>query len=64
MALAYILWSLALAPHGGPSCRPMSGPTSTTVIGCIFCLLIPPQAALVVASPSARVFHMCIERQN
>ncbi len=66
MALAYILWSLALAPYGGPLVQAHVGLyISTTVIGCIFCLLVLPQAALLVALTVLPAFiYMCIERQE
>jgi diguanylate cyclase (GGDEF)-like protein len=50
VALAYICWALALSPYGGPYEQAHVGLyISTTVIGCIFCLAVLPQAALVVA---------------
>ena len=50
LAAAYTGWSLALAPYGGPFELAHVGMfIATTVIGCIFCLVVLPQAALLVA---------------
>lgn len=50
MAAAYAGWSLSLAPYGGPFEQAhVALYISTTVIGCIFCLVVLPQAALLVA---------------
>ncbi len=49
IAIAYIVWSLMLSPYGGPFEQAHIGLyISTTVIGCIFCLAVLPQAALIV----------------
>jgi len=50
ISLAYNGWSLALVPYGGPFEQAhVALYISTTVIGCIFCLIVLPQAALLVA---------------
>ncbi len=66
IALAYIGWSLALAPYGGPFEQAHVGLyISTTVIGCIFCLIVLPQAALIVALAVLPAFIiMCLVRQQ
>lgn len=49
IALAYISWSLALYEYGGAEERAhVALFIATTVIGCIFCLMHLPQAALAV----------------
>ncbi|WP_206240573.1 putative bifunctional diguanylate cyclase/phosphodiesterase [Novosphingobium terrae] len=49
IAVAYIVWALMLSPYGGPFEQAHIGLyISTTVIGCIFCLMVVPQAALIV----------------
>ena len=66
VALAYVGWSLALAPYGGPFEQAHVGLyISTTVIGCIFCLIVLPQAALLVALTVLPAFIiMCLARQQ
>jgi diguanylate cyclase (GGDEF)-like protein len=66
VALAYIAWSLALSPYGGPYEQAHVGLyISTTVIGCIFCLIVLPQAALLVAISVVPGFlAMCFMRQQ
>jgi diguanylate cyclase (GGDEF)-like protein len=49
MAAAYITWSLCLDHYGGPYEQGhVALVTAITVLGCIFCLMHLPQAALVV----------------
>lgn len=49
LALAYVSWSLALDSYGGPLERGhVALYIAITVIGCIFCLMNLPQAALLV----------------
>jgi hypothetical protein len=44
IAVAYTAWALSLAPYGGPFEQAHVGLyISTTVIGCIFCLIVMPQ---------------------
>jgi predicted signal transduction protein with EAL and GGDEF domain len=66
VALAYVGWSLALAPYGGPFEQAHVGLyISTTVIGCIFCLIVLPQAAMLVAMTVLPAFIiMCLARQQ
>jgi diguanylate cyclase (GGDEF)-like protein len=66
VALAYVAWSLALMPYGGPFEQAHVGLyISTTVIGCIFCLIALPQAALIVAlSVMPPFIIMCFARQQ
>lgn len=66
IALAYIGWSLALSPYGGPFEQAHVGLyISTTVIGCIFCLIVLPQAALLVALAVLPAFIlMCLMRHQ
>lgn len=49
LALAYVTWSLALDSYGGPLERGhVALFIAITVVGCIFCLMNLPQAALLV----------------
>lgn len=49
LALAYVAWSLALDSYGGPLERGhVALFIAITVVGCIFCLINLPQAALLV----------------
>jgi diguanylate cyclase (GGDEF)-like protein len=66
VALAYCAWSLALSPYGGPFEQAHVGLyIATTVIGCIFCLVVLPQAAMLVAVAVLPAFVvMCIMRQQ
>ncbi len=49
LALAYISWSLALSGHGGEREHAhVAIFIAITVIGCIFCLMHLPQAALAI----------------
>lgn len=66
VALAYVGWSLALAPYGGPYEQAhVALYISTTVIGCIFCLIVLPQAALLVALTVLPPFIIvCFARQQ
>jgi len=65
IAVAYTGWSLALAPYGGPFEQAHVGLyISTTVIGCIFCLIVLPQAALLVALSVLPAFIIfCFSKQ-
>jgi diguanylate cyclase (GGDEF)-like protein len=65
IAVAYTAWSLALAPYGGPFEQAHVGLyISTTVIGCIFCLIVLPQAALLVAFSVLPAFIIfCFSKQ-
>ncbi len=50
LASGYVLWALLLAPYGGAFEQAhVALFISTTVIGCIFCLMHAPQAATLVA---------------
>jgi diguanylate cyclase (GGDEF)-like protein len=66
ISLAYTAWSLALMPYGGPFEQAHVGLyVSTTVIGCIFCLIVLPQAAVVVTVAVFPAFIvMCFVRQH
>jgi diguanylate cyclase (GGDEF)-like protein len=66
VAIAYTAWSLALAPYGGAFEQAHVGLyISTTVIGCIFCLIVLPQAALLVALAVLPAFIvMCFMREQ
>ena len=63
---AYIAWSLALAPYGDALQQAHVGLyISTTVIGCIFCLVVLPQAAVIVAAVVLPPFlFMCFGKQQ
>lgn len=51
LAAAYICWSLAMDRYGGPFERGhIAVFISVTVIGCIFCLMHLPQAALLITA--------------
>lgn len=51
LGVGYVAWSLALSCYGGPLEQAHVGLyISTTVIGCIFCLVHLPQAAVIVAA--------------
>jgi diguanylate cyclase (GGDEF)-like protein len=51
LGIAYVAWSLALSRYGDSLAQAHVGLyISTTVIGCIFCLVHLPQAAIVVAA--------------
>ena len=64
IAVAYTAWALSLAPYGGPFEQAHVGLyISTTVIGCIFCLIVLPQAALLVAISVLPAFIIfCLSR--
>jgi diguanylate cyclase (GGDEF)-like protein len=66
VSIAYISWSLALSPYGGAYEQAHVGLyIATTVIGCIFCLVVLPQAALLVALSVIPAFvAMCMIRQQ
>lgn len=66
IGIAYIGWSLALSPYGGPFEQAhVALYISTTVIGCIFCLIALPQAALVVALSVLPAFiFVCINSRE
>jgi diguanylate cyclase (GGDEF)-like protein len=66
VSIAYSTWSLALSPYGGAFEQAHVGLyISTTVIGCIFCLVVLPQAALLVAISVIPSFViMCFMRQH
>lgn len=50
LGTAYVTWALALSGYGGPFKQAhVALYVSTTVIGCIFCLVHLPQAAVMVA---------------
>lgn len=50
MGMAYVAWSVSLMRYGGPFEQAhIALYISTTVIGCIFCLVHLPQAAVIVA---------------
>ncbi|MGK6325284.1 putative bifunctional diguanylate cyclase/phosphodiesterase [Sphingomonas sp. DT-51] len=50
IATAYMMWSLMLMRYGGPAQQTHAAVyLSTTVMGCLFCLMSLPQAALLVA---------------
>lgn len=66
ISVAYTAWSLALVPYGGPYEQAHVGLyMSTTVIGCIFCLIALPQAALLVALSVLPAFIIfCFTKQS
>ncbi|TCP32898.1 EAL domain-containing protein [Sphingomonas sp. BK235] len=50
VATAYLVWALLLMGYGGPAQQAHAAVyLSTTVIGCVFCLMVLPQAAVLVA---------------
>jgi diguanylate cyclase (GGDEF)-like protein len=50
IAIAYMVWSLLLMRYGGAAQQTHAAVyLSTTVMGCVFCLMSLPQAALLVA---------------
>lgn len=66
MGAAYVTWSLLLAPYGGSFEQAhVALYVSTTVIGCIFCLVALPQAALMVALAVLPAFIVaCLSRNQ
>ncbi|WAP68856.1 putative bifunctional diguanylate cyclase/phosphodiesterase [Jiella pelagia] len=51
LALAYVCWALGLTAYGGPYEQAhVAVFVAVTVIGCIFCLMHLPQAALIVTA--------------
>jgi diguanylate cyclase (GGDEF)-like protein len=66
VSIAYSAWSLALSPYGGAFEQAhLALYISTTVIGCIFCLAVLPQAALLVAVAVLPAFLiMCFMREH
>lgn len=51
IAIAYMIWSLLLMRYGGAAQQTHAAVyLSTTVMGCVFCLMSLPQAALLVAT--------------
>ncbi|WDF72081.1 putative bifunctional diguanylate cyclase/phosphodiesterase [Novosphingobium sp. KACC 22771] len=65
IAAAYTAWSLSLAPYGGAFEQAhVVLFVSTTVIGCIFCLVVLPQAAMLVAVSVLPAFIVfCFSKQ-
>jgi diguanylate cyclase (GGDEF)-like protein len=66
ISVAYVSWALALLPYGGPLEQAhVAFFIATTVIACIFCLVVLPQAAVVTAVAVLPAFIiMCFNRHQ
>ncbi|WP_188055943.1 putative bifunctional diguanylate cyclase/phosphodiesterase [Sphingosinithalassobacter sp. CS137] len=63
--VGYLAWSLSLAQYGGPFEQAHTALyVSTTVIGCIFCLIHVPQAAILGAAGVLPAYFLALLGQD